>query len=142
MNMSLRRRPRGCATPVVMAGAALALTGCTDSVPVQRDTPIYTITVPDRWPYRDNGTYAPPVAYPRPAPAPPPSYSFIPRAEARRQRRSNTAAAAPGRSAIFDSGRFFLRLVAALQSVERVMSDDVMRRAALARGDCPRAGAA
>lgn len=82
MNMSLRRRPRGCATPVVMAGAALALTGCTDSVPVQRDTPIYTITVPDRWPYRDNGTYAPPVAYPRPAPAPPPSYSFIPRAEA------------------------------------------------------------
>lgn len=82
----------GCAVPVI-AGAALALAGCADSVPPY--TPIYTATAraalgvgPDGWAYRNGGTYAPPIGYSRPAPVvppvstPPPSYSVIPRAQA------------------------------------------------------------
>lgn len=71
----------GCAMPVI---AGVALAGCTNSPPPY--TPIYTTTAPDGWPYRNGGTYAPPVA-PPPVVSPPvnppsPSYSFVPHAPA------------------------------------------------------------
>jgi hypothetical protein len=67
----------------VITGVALA--GCTASIPVQRY--IYTAPAPNGWSYRDDGTYAPPVAPPPPVfsppvSPPPRSYSFIPRAPA------------------------------------------------------------
>jgi len=83
VSLFLRRGPRrGFATPVVMAGAALALAGCTDSSPIPPYTYMYTPPAREGWPYRANGTYTPPVAYPRPGSSSPPSYSLIPRAEA------------------------------------------------------------
>jgi hypothetical protein len=66
---------RAVAKSAVPMIAAMALTACSTTVPVQQPYKAIPNT-PDGWVYRGGGYYAPPpVAYPRPAPSLPPPVS-------------------------------------------------------------------